>query len=241
MTLEETAELAVQWVGVEIDKDDVTGWMDANGQAIGKVANPLLIALSDDQSRGVVGGDSAAREVLDLLSRRRHPDALGVLENRVQQHQTLERAGHAGRSAEPAVGLADRLVDRPMTYVIDASPIVRAVVSRDEAEPHDVGEELPRLLAKDNAREARILAHEADAGVACDEHQEASLAVGESALRDRLNRMLEIHHNNSSAMRGSNGRPPLLPLVLAVMPRPPDPRRPPPDPRAPTTRAVPAL
>ena len=80
---------------------------------------------------------------------------------------------------------------------------MRAVVSRDEPEPHEVGEELPRLLAKHDAREARILAHDADAGVACDEHQEASLAVGESALRDRLNRVLEIHRNNSSAMRGS--------------------------------------
>ena len=37
------------------------------------------------------------------------------------------------------------------------------------------------VLAKDDAREARILAHDADAGVACDKHQEASLAVGESA------------------------------------------------------------
>jgi len=158
------------------------------------------------------------------------------------QHQTFERARHAWRSAEAAVGFADRLVDRPMTHVIDASAIVRAVVGRDEPEPHEVGEELPCLLAKHDAREARILAHDADAGVACDEHQEASLAVGESAFGDRLNGLLEVHPNNSSAMRGSNGRPPLLPLVLAVMPRPPDPRRPPPpDPRAPTTRAVPAL
>src|ERR1700737_460980 len=129
-----------------------------------------------------------------------------------------------------------------MTHVIDAPPIVRAVVTRDEPEPREVGEELPRLLAKDDAREARILAHDTDAGVACDEHQEASLAVGESALRDCLNHVLEIHRNNSSAIRGSNGRPPLLPLVLAVMPRPTDPRRPPPppDPRAPPPRAVPA-
>lgn len=103
-----------------------------------------------------------------------------------------------------------------MTHVIDASPIVRAVVSRDEPKPHEIGEELPRLLAKHDAREARILAHDADAGVACDEHQEASLAVGESALRDRLNRVLEIHRNSSSARRGSGLRPPLFP-VLAVM------------------------
>jgi hypothetical protein len=52
--------------------------------------------------------------------------------------------------------------------------------------------------------------------VACDEHQEASLAVGESALRDRSNRVLEVHRNNSSARRGSGLRPPLFP-VLAVM------------------------
>ena len=132
------------------------------------------------------------------------------------QHQTFERARHAWRSAEAAVGFADRLVDRPMTYVIDASPIVRAVVSRDEPEPHEVGEELPRLLAKHDAREARILAHDADAGVACDEHQKASLTVGESAFGDRLNGLLEVHRNSSSARRGSGARPPLFP-VLAVM------------------------
>ena len=96
---------------------------------------------------------------------------------------------------------------------------MRAVVARDESEPHELGEELPGLLAKDDAREGRILAHDADAGMVRDERQEASLAIGESSLRNRLNSVLGIHPNSSSAMRGSGGRPPLLP-VLAVMPMP---------------------
>jgi hypothetical protein len=84
MTLEEVAELVVQRVGVQVNEDDVAGWMDADREAIGEVANPLLIALSDDQVRGVIRCDPATREVGELLSRRRHPDAVGVLQNRVQ-------------------------------------------------------------------------------------------------------------------------------------------------------------
>ncbi len=47
---------------------------------------------------------------------------------------------------------------------------------------------VPRLLAKDDACEGRVLAHDADAGVAGDEDQKAGLALGEPALRDRSSR-----------------------------------------------------
>src|SRR6266567_6530312 len=102
-----------------------------------------------------------------------------------------------------------------MAHVINASPVVRAVVGRDESEPHELGEELPRLLAKDDARESRILTHDADAGVARDKDQKPSLAVGESAFGNRVNRVLQVHRSSSSARRGSGLRPPLFP-VLAV-------------------------
>ena len=53
--LEEAAELVVHRVGVQVNDDDVAGWMDADRQTIGEVANPSLIALTDAQMRGVVG------------------------------------------------------------------------------------------------------------------------------------------------------------------------------------------
>ncbi len=55
VALEEVAELVVHRVGVQVNDDDVAGWMDADRQAIGEVANPSLIALTDAQMRGVVG------------------------------------------------------------------------------------------------------------------------------------------------------------------------------------------
>ena len=55
MALEEVAELVVHRVGVQVNDDHVAGWMDADRQAIGEVANPSLIALTDAQMRGVVG------------------------------------------------------------------------------------------------------------------------------------------------------------------------------------------
>lgn len=54
MALEEAAELVVHRVGVQINDDDVAGWMDADRQAIGEVANPSLNAVTDAQMWGVV-------------------------------------------------------------------------------------------------------------------------------------------------------------------------------------------
>ena len=103
-----------------------------------------------------------------------------------------------------------------MTHVIDASAAVRTVVCRNESGAHELCKELPRLLAKDDASEGRVLAHDADAGVPRDEDQEAGLTLGESARCDRLNGVLEVHRSSSSMIRGSGVRPPLFP-VLAVM------------------------
>jgi hypothetical protein len=69
-----------------------------------------------------------------------------------------------------------------MTNVIDASAAVRAVVCRHESSAHQVGKELPRLLAENDACEGRVLAHDADAGVSRDEGQKTGLALGEPAL-----------------------------------------------------------
>jgi hypothetical protein len=67
VTLEEVAEFVTQRVGVQVNEDDPAGRMEADRQAIGEVANPWLVSLSDDQVRGVVGWNSAARELVDLL------------------------------------------------------------------------------------------------------------------------------------------------------------------------------
>ena len=57
----------------------------------------------------------------------------------------------------------------------------------------ELGEELPRLLAEDDAGEGGILAHDAHAGVSCDKHQEPGLPLGEALLRDRPNGVVEVH------------------------------------------------
>lgn len=55
VALEEVAELVVHRISVQVNDDDVAGWMDADRQAIGEVANLSLIALTDAQMRGFVG------------------------------------------------------------------------------------------------------------------------------------------------------------------------------------------
>jgi hypothetical protein len=45
VTLEEVAELVAQRVSVEVDEDDVAGWIDADREAIREVAEQSLIAL----------------------------------------------------------------------------------------------------------------------------------------------------------------------------------------------------
>src|SRR5437870_5789210 len=52
-----------------------------------------------------------------------------------------------------------------------------------------------------------------------DEDKKARLTVGESALHNRVNRVIEVHRNSSSASRGSGLRPPLFPLGSAALPR----------------------
>jgi hypothetical protein len=54
VALEKVAELVVHRVGVQVNDDNVAGWMGADRQAIGEVANPSLIAVTDAQMWGVV-------------------------------------------------------------------------------------------------------------------------------------------------------------------------------------------
>jgi len=44
----------VHRISVQVNDDDVAGWMNADRQAIGEAANPLLIGLSDDEMWGVI-------------------------------------------------------------------------------------------------------------------------------------------------------------------------------------------
>ena len=56
------------------------------------------------------------------------------------------------RFPQSALRLADRRVERALIDVIDARAVVPAVVHRGVAEPHELGEELPRLLRRRRCR-----------------------------------------------------------------------------------------
>jgi hypothetical protein len=88
-----------------------------------------------------------------------------------------------------------------MPRVVDARAVVGAVVRRDPSEALELGEELARLLPDHDARERGFLTHDADAGVARDEHEEARLAFGEALLRNRPNGIVLIHRSSPSARR----------------------------------------
>ena len=55
VALEEVAELVAHRVGVEVDEDDVAGWMDADRQAMWELANACLVALKNHETGHIVG------------------------------------------------------------------------------------------------------------------------------------------------------------------------------------------
>ena len=61
MPLQEVAELVTQWVCIQVNEDDVAGWMNADRQALREVPNEPLIALVDGPMRTIVARDSAPR------------------------------------------------------------------------------------------------------------------------------------------------------------------------------------
>ena len=81
------------------------------------------------------------------------------------------------RSSEAALRVVDGSVQRPGVDVIQAGAIVPAIVRRGISEPHELGEELLRLLPVGDAGEPRVLAWNADARVQHHRHEEPSLTV----------------------------------------------------------------
>jgi len=73
---------------------------------------------------------------------------------------------------------------------------------------HQLGEERASLLALDDASESRILARQADTGVAHDGHEKPGLAERKAEARDGLNAIGRAH-TKSLAKFGSNELPPL--------------------------------
>jgi len=71
---------------------------------------------------------------------------------------------------------------------------------------------LPRFLTLDDAREGRVLAEQAHAGVEHHRHQEARLTLGEAEFCDGSDSLIELHQMNSPARSGSCERPPVRAL-----------------------------
>ena len=144
-----------------------------------------------------------------LLLGRPQPHKIGVFDDGVEDHQTLNSMAQRQRSPQAAVRLANRRVECTLIEMVDARPVVAAVVHRGVAEPYELGEELPRLFAVDDAAEASVLAGDAHTGVKHDGCQEPGLPLGEALLGDGLYAVIEGHRSNSSMMLGV--RPPLRP------------------------------
>ena len=68
----------------------------------------------------------------DLVALGGEPRDVRSRENGVEQHQPLDGAGRAHGLPEPAVRLADRLVQRPVVDVVDPRSLVSAVERRRE-------------------------------------------------------------------------------------------------------------
>jgi hypothetical protein len=124
-------------------------------------------------------------------------------------HQALDRVIQRHRFPQTALRLADGRVERALIDVVDARAVVPAVVHRGVAEPHELGEELPRLGTVHDSAEACVLTWDADAGVKHDGGQKPSLTFGEALLLDGPDAFIEGHRSSSSMTLGV--RPPPRP------------------------------
>jgi hypothetical protein len=112
------------------------------------------IVLLDPGQRQHVGG---------LLVGGPEPHEIGVFDDGVEHHQTLDGVVQGHGFPQAAVRFADGPVERALVQVVDARAVVATVVHRGVAEPHQLVEELPCLLAMHDAAEARVLTRHAHA------------------------------------------------------------------------------
>ena len=130
-------------------------------------------------------------QVIGLVLGSPQPDHLRVFDDRVQNHQTMDRMVQRHPATESALRGANGSVERSLVDVIDPRAVVAAVVHRGAPKPHQLVEELPRLPSVDDAAEARVLAWHADAAVQHHGRQESSLTLGEALPRDSMNTFVE--------------------------------------------------
>jgi hypothetical protein len=138
-----------------------------------------------------------------------------VLDDGVEHHQPLNRVVERDGLAEAAVGLTNGRVQCPLVHVIDARAVVAAVEHRRVLKAHELGEELPRLLAVDDAAEPRVLTRDAHAGVQHHRRQKPCLALGKPFLATSATRSLKVIRKAPRCSR-SRCRPTELPVQFVA-------------------------
>ena len=80
------------------------------------------------------------------------------------------------------MGLADGVIERAVTHVIEARPVVQAAADRGLPALDEAVEQRVHPAAIGRSGEGRVLARHTDPGVPHYHHQEACLTVGEPEI-----------------------------------------------------------
>jgi len=128
-----------------------------------------------------------------LLRCTEQPTKPGISEHRIEHHQPLADAPGGHWSAMRAIRFTDGPVQSDVMDVIEPPTIVSARVRRRVPPADELPKKGTRLLAMNDAGEGRVLAQQADAGVAHHQHQESGLTLREPELGDGLNPVFGSH------------------------------------------------
>jgi hypothetical protein len=128
----------------------------------------------------------ALLEVAPLLALRGEPVDGPVRENRVQDHQTMNRPVDCDASSISVVRLANRRVHRFVVHMDDPRPSGRAEFDRSREPPDEERlDEVVNFLSVRDAGERRILSADEYAGVSHHSDEETCLTVRQVERRER--------------------------------------------------------
>jgi hypothetical protein len=182
MTNEELAEVHGYAPIHEVEEHEATRVVlhDADGQLIREAADRLPRRRSERDVRVLLWPQSSLLRVVEegaLIAFGTQSPAASIAQHGIENHHPFDHAADRAKTTVPVVRLANRLVERLVVDVVQASTSDRPWFdgSRESA-GHQPCHELPAVLPARRAGELAVLALEKTPGVDHDGHKETTLA-----------------------------------------------------------------
>ena len=158
------------------------------GNLSGKAADRLPRRRSKRDVRVFLWPQSGLLRVVEegaLIAFGTQPPAASIAQHSIENHHPFDHAADRAKTTVPIVRLANRLVERLVVDVVQASTSDGPWFdgSRESA-GHQPGHELPAVLAAHRAGELAVLALQKTSGVDHDGHKETTLPQRQAIRRE---------------------------------------------------------